>query len=51
MNYASILNPDYEENVHTYATTKEIEKKIYDEESEKNQESGNQVTFILEIKL
>ena len=27
--YASILNPCYEENVHTYATTKEMINKMH----------------------
>ena len=50
--YASILNPSYEEYVHTYATTKEMKNNLHLREVvENSQESGIQVTFILVIKL
>ena len=52
MIYASIFNPYKDENVHSYATTKELKKKAFTINSQNlKQAIGIQVTFILETKL
>ena len=50
--YASISNPGYDENMHRYATTKELKKKALRINNQNSKWAIDiQVTFISEIKL
>ena len=49
--YASILDPCYDGNMYTYATTKELKKRNYTINSQNITQENIHVTFMLEMKL